>query len=138
MFFRYSVTSPHPTTKPSWGWLRVGVRKPRLVFAEIRATWNKVTATPRSYCRGCVLPDYQITVLPKGTQLSEQHIAGLSQIDCDAAHHRRWQRDLLSIRPSPSPLILDACTVLPTIGAISWSKVMSHDAGHTQKLSSFL
>ena len=44
---------PHPTAKPSWGWLRVGVRKPRLVFAEIRATWKKVTATPRSYWRGC-------------------------------------------------------------------------------------
>ena len=35
MFFRYSVTPPHPTAKPSWGWLRVGVRKPRLVLAEL-------------------------------------------------------------------------------------------------------
>ena len=52
MFFRYSVASSHPTAKPSWGWLRVGVRKPRLVLAEIRATWNKVTATPpRSHVR---------------------------------------------------------------------------------------
>ena len=53
MFFRYSVTSPHPTAKPSWGWLRIGVRKPRLFLAEFMATWNKVTAPPRSYCRGC-------------------------------------------------------------------------------------
>ena len=53
MFFRYSVTPPHPTAKPSWGWLRVGVRKPRLVLAEFSATWNKGTATPRPYWRGC-------------------------------------------------------------------------------------
>ena len=26
---------------------------PRLVLAEFAATWNKVTATPRSYWRGC-------------------------------------------------------------------------------------
>ena len=50
-----------------------------------------------------LIPDYQITVLPKGTQLSEKHRAGHSQIDCDAAHHRRWQQDLLSIRSCPSP-----------------------------------
>ena len=53
-FFRYSASPPHPTAKPSWSWLRVGVRKPRLVLTEIRATWNKVTATPRSYWRGCL------------------------------------------------------------------------------------
>ena len=29
-----------PATKPSRGWLRVVVRKPRLVLAEIRATWK--------------------------------------------------------------------------------------------------
>ena len=57
MFFRYSATPPHPTAKPSWGWLRIGVRKPRLVFGGIRATWNQVTATPRSYWRGCLLGD---------------------------------------------------------------------------------
>ena len=48
-FRRSGVTSPNSTAKPSWGWLRVGVRKPRLVLAEFSATWNKVTATPRSY-----------------------------------------------------------------------------------------
>ena len=32
---------------------RVVVRKPRLVFGEIRATWNKGTAKARAYCRGC-------------------------------------------------------------------------------------
>ena len=42
-----------PPTKPSRGWLRVVVRKPRLVLFEYRATRNKVTAKPRSYCRGC-------------------------------------------------------------------------------------
>ena len=57
--YSYSVTPPHPTAKPScqagvWGWLRVGVRrKPRLVLTEFAATWNIVTATPRSYWRGC-------------------------------------------------------------------------------------
>ena len=35
------------------GWLRVVVKKPRLVLAEFRATRNIVTAKPRSYCRGC-------------------------------------------------------------------------------------
>ena len=40
-------------TKPSRGWLRVVVRKPHLVLAEIRATWNKVTAKARAYYRGC-------------------------------------------------------------------------------------
>ena len=42
-----------PDTKPSRGRLWVGVRKPRLVLSEYRATRNKVTATPRSYVRGC-------------------------------------------------------------------------------------
>ena len=37
-FFRYSARSPHPPTKPSRGWLRVVVRKPRLVLFEYRAT----------------------------------------------------------------------------------------------------
>ena len=44
-----------PPTKPSRGWLWVVVRKPRLVSAEIMATWNKVTAKARAYWRGCVL-----------------------------------------------------------------------------------
>ena len=51
--FASDRTTPPPTTKPSRGWLRVVVRKPRLVLAEIRATWNKVTAKARAYCRGC-------------------------------------------------------------------------------------
>ena len=42
-----------PDTKPSRGRLWVGVRKPRLVLLDFKATRNKVTATPRSYCRGC-------------------------------------------------------------------------------------
>ena len=43
-----------PDTKPSWGRLCVVVRKPRLVSAEIRVTWNnKVTAKARAYWRGC-------------------------------------------------------------------------------------
>ena len=46
-------TARPPPTKPSRGWLRVVVRKPRLVLFEYRATRNKVTATPRSYVRGC-------------------------------------------------------------------------------------
>ena len=50
---RRRTQPPSATAKPSWGWLRVGVRKPRLVLAEFSATWNKVTATPRSYWRGC-------------------------------------------------------------------------------------
>ena len=43
-----------PDTKPSRGRLWVGVRKPRLVLLGFKATRNKVTATPRSYCRGCI------------------------------------------------------------------------------------
>ena len=42
-----------PDTKPSRGRLWVGLRKPRLVLAEFRATRNKVTATPRSGVLGC-------------------------------------------------------------------------------------
>ena len=47
------VAAPHPPTKPSRGCLRVVVRKPRLVLAEFRATWNKVTATHPCDVRGC-------------------------------------------------------------------------------------
>ena len=46
-FFRYSATPPHPTAKQSRGWLRVGVRKPRLVLLGFRATRNKGTAVRR-------------------------------------------------------------------------------------------
>ena len=38
--FRYSARSPHRATKPSRGWLRVVVRKPRLVLLEFRAPRN--------------------------------------------------------------------------------------------------
>ena len=41
-----------PPTKPSRGWVRVAVRKLRLVLAESRATRRTVTAKPRPYCRG--------------------------------------------------------------------------------------
>ena len=67
MFFGYSVRSPHRTTKPSRGWLRVVVRKPRLVLSEYRATRNKVTATPRSYCRGCI-PRHRDSGWPRAPQ----------------------------------------------------------------------
>jgi hypothetical protein len=52
-FFRYSATPPYPTAKPSWGWLRVGVRKPRLVLAGTNAARNEVTTKARAYWRGC-------------------------------------------------------------------------------------
>ena len=41
-----------PSTKPSRGWLRVVVRKPRLVLVEFRATWSKVSTNPCGV-RGC-------------------------------------------------------------------------------------
>ena len=53
MFFRYSVTPPHPTAKPSWGWLRVVVRKLRLVLFDLDRTGNKVTAKAKACWRGC-------------------------------------------------------------------------------------
>ena len=53
MFFRCSVASPNPTTKPSRGWVRVVVRKPRLVLSELHRAGNKVTARARAYWRGC-------------------------------------------------------------------------------------
>ena len=52
-FFRYSARSPHRATKPSRGWLRVVVRKLRLVLVELDRAGNKVTARARAYCRGC-------------------------------------------------------------------------------------
>ena len=53
-FFRYSARSPHRATKPSRGWLRVVVRKLRLVLFELDRAGNKVTARARAYCRGCM------------------------------------------------------------------------------------
>ena len=41
-FFRYSARSPHRATKPSRGWLRVVVRKPRLVLFELARTEIKL------------------------------------------------------------------------------------------------
>ena len=38
--FRYSATSPHRATKPSWGWLHIGGSKQRLVLAESDPTSN--------------------------------------------------------------------------------------------------
>ena len=52
MFFRHSVTSSHPTTKPSRGWLRVGVSKPQLVLARTNAARNKVTTKTVSTAGG--------------------------------------------------------------------------------------
>ena len=56
MFFCHSATSPYPTAKPSWGWLRVGIRKPRLVLVGIRATCDEVTAKARAGVLGCSPP----------------------------------------------------------------------------------
>ena len=56
MFFCYSSTPPHPTAKPSWGWLRVGVRKLRLVLFELHRTGNKVTAKAACGVWGCNPP----------------------------------------------------------------------------------
>ena len=44
-FFRYSARSPHRATKPSRDWLRVVVRKLRLVLFALSRAGNKVTAT---------------------------------------------------------------------------------------------
>ena len=38
-------------------------------FGEIRATWNKVTATPRSYVRGCAPPGDRAAFLGAGGRL---------------------------------------------------------------------
>ena len=56
-----------PSTKPNRGWLRVVVRKPRLVLGGIRATWNKVTAKARAYWRGCgkMMMNYAIKTRPR-------------------------------------------------------------------------
>ena len=58
------MTPPHPTAKASWGCLWIGVRKPRLFLAAFMATWNKVTAPPRSYRRGCSQSAAPSTVRP--------------------------------------------------------------------------
>ena len=52
-FFRYSARSPHRATKPSRGWLRVVVRKLRLVLFALSRTGNKITATHPCDVRGC-------------------------------------------------------------------------------------
>ena len=39
---------PHPTTKPSRGWLQVGGSKPRLVLITSNPTRTKVTAKERT------------------------------------------------------------------------------------------
>ena len=50
------VGTHDPSTKPSWGWLRVGVSKPQLILAGAETTANKVTTQTRAYCRGCIQP----------------------------------------------------------------------------------
>ena len=48
-----------PSTKPSRGWLRVGVSKPQFILVATVAARNKVTTKTRAYWRGClVFPDY--------------------------------------------------------------------------------
>ena len=42
-----------PSTKPSRGWLRVGVSKPNFILAATVAARNKVTTKTRAYWRGC-------------------------------------------------------------------------------------
>ena len=44
---------PHSTAKQSWGWLRVVVKKLRLVLSELDRTRNKITAKAKAYWRGC-------------------------------------------------------------------------------------
>ena len=39
-FFRYSARSPHRATKPSRGWLRVGVSKPQFILVATVAARN--------------------------------------------------------------------------------------------------
>ena len=55
-FFLNYAPPPHPTTKPSRGWLRVGDRKPRFVLFNADITRNKVTAKERTGVLGCVFP----------------------------------------------------------------------------------
>ena len=47
------VGTRDPSTKPSRGWLRVGVSKPQLILVGAETTANKVTAKTGAYCRGC-------------------------------------------------------------------------------------
>ena len=42
-----------------------------MVFAEIRATWNKVTATPRSYVRVCAVAPY---IYIEAEEVSDQRV----------------------------------------------------------------
>ena len=44
------VGSRDPATNPSRVWLRVAVRKPRLLLAGAEPTANKVTTKTRAYC----------------------------------------------------------------------------------------
>ena len=75
-----------PPTKPSRGWLRVVVRKPRLVLFEYRATRNKVTATPRSYWWGCV--DRSSPARLEGQCRGIEYLRAL---DCGRGHRDRWR-----------------------------------------------
>ena len=77
-----------PSTKPSRSWLRVVVRKPRLFFAEIRATWNKVTAKAGAYWRGCsgaapgcwVLPVLLRKMYPQNRQKKREESRGFVRV----------------------------------------------------------
>ena len=47
-FFLNCAPPPHPNIKPSRGWLRVGISKPRSVQFNSKATRNKVTAKEKT------------------------------------------------------------------------------------------
>jgi len=53
MFFRCGVAPPHPTAKPSWGWLRVGGSKPPLKMPELVTSRKKAIPGFMAYRRGC-------------------------------------------------------------------------------------
>ena len=56
MFFRCGVAPPHPTAKPSWGWLRVGGSKPPLKMPELVTSRKKAIPGFMAYHRGCSSP----------------------------------------------------------------------------------
>ena len=57
MFFRCGVAPPHPTAKPSWGWLWVGGSKPPLKIPELVTSRKKAIPGFMAYRRGCPKAD---------------------------------------------------------------------------------
>ena len=73
-FVMYGGTSPHPTAKPSWGWLRVVARKLRLVLFELDRTRNKVTAKAEAYLLAGVLLRRSLTAGFSAIQLTRRRV----------------------------------------------------------------